>query len=46
MSKEKIIETTFKIWGISLGLIVFGGIAIALVNLAIGNYCSTASFEF
>ena len=46
MSKEKIIETTFQIWGISLGVIAFGGIAIALINLITGNYCGTASFEF
>jgi hypothetical protein len=28
-----------------MGMMAFGGIAIAVVNLIIGNYGSTASFE-
>jgi hypothetical protein len=47
MSKtEKIVSATFHIWGIGLAIITFVAITVAIVNVATGNYCGTASFEF
>ena len=40
------LERVFVIWSWTLVSITVLGIAVALFNLATGNYCSTASFEF
>lgn len=46
MKKELILTRVFQIWAIGTGLLAFIGLAIAVVNLIIGNYGHTASFEF
>mgnify|MGYP000403091118 FL=1 len=44
--KDLVLERVFKVWQIVLiGLFIFG-LTTAIFNLATGNYCSTASFEF
>ena len=43
---DKIVLVTMGAVSISLGIMVFSAIAYAVVQLCIGNYHSTASFEF
>lgn len=44
--KNQIALGIMKVWAASLTLLAVGGITYAVVNLCIGNYTSTASFEF
>jgi hypothetical protein len=44
--KDLVLERVFKAWEILLVGTFVIGLAIAIFNLATGNYCSTASFEF
>jgi hypothetical protein len=44
--KEKALNLVFTVWTISLGVVLASGLTFAVIQLATGNYCSTASFEF
>jgi flagellar biosynthesis protein FliQ len=44
--KNGILETAFNVWSFVLISTFVVGLGIAIFNLATGNYCSTASFEF
>lgn len=44
--KEKALNLVFSIWTIGLGVVLASGLTFAVIQLATGNYCSTASFEF
>lgn len=46
MKKHLTLERAFEIWSWTLMAIVVTGISVAIFNLATGNYCATASFEF
>jgi hypothetical protein len=44
--KNGILETVFNVWSFVLISMFVVGLGFAIFNLATGNYCSTASFEF
>ena len=44
--KEKPLNLVFTVWTIGLGVVLASGLTFAVIQLATGNYCSTASFEF
>lgn len=44
--KEKALNLVFTVWSIGLGVVLASGLIFAVIQLATGNYCSTASFEF
>ena len=44
--KTTAIEIAFKAWTITVGAVALFGIAFSIYKLAVGEYCSTASFEF
>ena len=44
--KNGILEAVFNVWSFVLMSMFVIGLGIAIFNLATGNYCSTASFEF
>lgn len=44
--KNQIALGIMKVWAASLTALAIGGLAYAVVSLCVGNYTSTASFEF
>jgi hypothetical protein len=44
--KNGVLETVFNVWSFVLISMFVIGLGTAIFNLATGNYCSTASFEF
>lgn len=44
--KNLILERVCDVWAFVLFSMFVVGLGIAIFNLATGNYCSTASFEF
>jgi flagellar biosynthesis protein FliQ len=44
--KQVILERVCDVWAFVLISTFVVGLGIAIFNLATGNYCSTASFEF
>ena len=43
---KRTFEIAFNVWAFSLGVMVFTAITFAIYKLAVGEYCSTASFMF
>jgi len=44
--KDLVLERVFTVWAFGLTAILIVATAIAIFNLATGNFHSTASFEF
>jgi hypothetical protein len=44
--KTNHLEIAFKVWALGLGVIAITAITFGFYKLAVGEYCSTASFTF